>query len=285
MSKPKRPIVAICYDFDGTLSPGNMQEYNFFPGLGVKPRDFWREAGNRAKEHKGDHILSYMTLMIEKARAESNKVKIDRKSFERHGEGVDLFDGVDKWFGRISKFARKQNVKIEHYIVSSGLREMISGTKIARHFKKIYASAFMYDKHGVASWPILALNYTTKTQFLFRINKGISDEWDDKKINDYTPEWKRRIPFERMIYIGDGETDVPCMKLVKDQGGYSIAVYQPHSSKKKARARKLLKQDRVNFVAPADYLSRTPVDLQVKNVIRKIAAKAEVDNLQRKHGC
>lgn len=282
MSKPKRPVIAICYDFDGTLSPGNMQEYDFLKNLGVQPRAFWAEASKRAKEHAGDQILAYMTLMIEQAR--NKNVKFDKKTFLRSGAEVKLFRGVDKWFQRINAFGKKEGVVIEHYIVSSGLREMVEGTSIARYFRKIYASAFMYDQHDVAFWPILAVNYTTKTQFLFRINKGILDEWDNKKINDYTPEKDRPVPFERMIYIGDGDTDVPCMKLVKEQGGYSIAVFRPHSKIKKANVRKLLEQNRVNFVAPAEYVNNSPIDLQVKSVIRKIAVKADIDNRQKNCG-
>lgn len=275
MSKPKQPTIAICYDFDGTLSPGNMQEHSYFPSLDISPKDFWGRSKQRASDQEADEILAYMGLMIEKATRETG-VQITRNSFAQYGSSVSLFEGVVDWFTRITDFGKELSVKVEHYIISSGLKEMIEGTPIARHFKKIYASAFMYDQHGVAFWPAQAINYTTKTQFLFRINKGQLDAWDNSKINDFIAKDKRPVPFSRMIYIGDGATDIPCMKLVKDQGGYAVAVYQPRKTTKKRSAEKLRKEDRVNFVAPADYSAGSLMDKQVKAVIRKMAAEHAV---------
>ncbi|RLC08386.1 MAG: haloacid dehalogenase-like hydrolase [Deltaproteobacteria bacterium] len=272
----RKPTIAICYDFDGTLSPGNMQEYDFFPQLDIKPRNFWKEAKKRAKEQQGDSILSYMCLMIEKAVA-SGRVKITRKAFGDYGKQVKLFDGVVDWFKRVNEYGREKGASIEHYIISSGIREMIEGTPIAREFKKIYASAFWYDQHDVAKWPAQALNFTTKTQFLFRVNKGCLNEWDDVEVNKYVSERKRSIPFKRMIYIGDGTTDIPCMKLVKVQGGYSIAVYKPSTRGAKADAEKLLKENRVNFVLPADYTEGSPLDRKVKALIDMMVAEFIVE--------
>lgn len=271
MSKRKQPVIAICYDFDGTLSPGNMQEHSYFPELAISPKNFWSESKKRAKTHDADEILTYMRLMIEKATEESN-VRVTRASFADFGRRVSLFDGVREWFKRIDKYGKDNGVKIEHYIISSGIKEMIEGTPIARHFHKIYASAFMYNQHGVAYWPAQAINYTTKTQFLFRINKGQLDAWDNSRINTFIAKDARPIPFSRMIYIGDGATDIPCMKLVKAQGGYSIAVYQPRKKTKKLAADKLKEEDRVNFVALADYSLDGLIDKQVKAVIRKMVA-------------
>ncbi|MDD5458110.1 MAG: HAD family hydrolase [Phycisphaerae bacterium] len=271
MSKPKPVVIAICYDFDGTLSPGNMQEYNYIPSLNIKPADFWSQAEQHAKDQDADAILAYMNLMLEKA-TRSSGVRVTRKAFVDYGEQVELFAGVPDWFDRITEYGKKNGAKVEHFIISSGIKEMIEGTKIARKFKKIYASSFMYDQHDVAYWPAHAINYTTKTQFLFRINKGLLDTWDNSKINSYVEKSKRPVPFTRMVYIGDGSTDIPCMKLVKDQGGYSIAVYKPSSRRKKS-AEKLLKEDRVNFVASADYTEGSSIDLQVKAVITKMLAE------------
>jgi len=268
----KKPTIAICYDFDGTLSPGNMQEYDFFPQLGIKPGDFWKEAKERAKKQHGDSILAYMCLMIEKAVA-SGKVRITRKAFVDYGKQVELFDGVVDWFKRINEYGREKRANIEHYIISSGIREMIEGTPIFRKFKKIYASGFWYDQHDVAKWPAQALNFTTKTQFLFRINKGCLDEWDNVEVNKYVPENKRSVPFKRIIYLGDGTTDIPCMKLVKAQGGYSIAVYRPNTKGAKDAAKSLLKEDRVNFVLPADYTDGSALDKQVKAIIDMMVAE------------
>lgn len=275
MNKRKQPVIAICYDFDGTLSPGNMQEHSYFPELAITPRDFWGQAKARAKTHDADEILAYMRLMIEKA-TEDSKVRVTRDSFSDYGRRVSLFDGVTDWFARVNKYGREQGAKIEHYIISSGIKEMIEGTRIAKYFRKIYASAFMYDQHGVAYWPAQAVNYTTKTQFLFRINKGQLDAWDNSRINAFVPKGKRPIPFSQMIYIGDGSTDIPCMKLVKAQGGYSIAVYQPRKKTKKGSAEQLKKDDRVNFVAPADYSDNGLIDRQVKAVIRRMIADYDV---------
>lgn len=271
MSKKNKIRIAICYDFDGTLSPGNMQEYDYIPKLGLKTKEFWGKVKKRTMEQEADEILAYMRLMIEKATPES-KVKITREAFQKYGETVKLFEGVECWFRRINSFGKENNVIIEHYIISSGIKEMIEGTSISGEFKKIYASSFMYDQNGVAYWPSIAINYTTKTQFLFRINKGILDVWNNSGINAYTQKEKRPIPFSRMIYIGDGSTDIPCMKLVKDQGGYSIAVYKPKSRKLKT-ADSLLNEDRVNFVAGADYSDGSRLDLQIKAVIKKIVAE------------
>jgi len=270
MSKLRKPRMAICYDFDGTLASGSMQEYDFIPKLKMTSKGFWDEVGKRSRSQQADQIITYMCIMLEKALS-SNDVKITRDAFVNYGRTIDLFPGVRQWFKRIKRYAKRQGVILEHYIISSGIREMIEGTRIANEFKKIFASSFIYDQHNVARWPGLAINYTTKTQFLFRINKGVLNVWDNEKINKYIPKQNRPIPFTRMIYIGDGSTDVPCMKLVKDQGGYSIAVYKPNSWKKK-QAKNLLKEDRVNFVLPADYSSKKQLDRKVKAIIRKIAA-------------
>ena len=277
MSKTTKPRMAICYDFDGTLAAGNMQEYDYFPQLGIRPKDFWKDAGERAKKYGGDEILAYMCLMLEKANGNPELgVKITQKAFAEYAKNVILFNGVEEWFERINGYGKESGLVVEHYIISSGIREMIMGTTIAKRFKKIYASAFQYEQHGVAKWPILAINYTTKTQFLFRINKGLLDEWDNKAINAFLAKEARPIPFERMIYIGDGSTDVPCMRLVKDQGGHSIAVYKPKSKLSKQTAQRLHAEGRVNFVVPADYRENRELDRDVKLIVNKIASDIRI---------
>jgi hypothetical protein len=260
----KRPIVAICYDFDGTLSPKTMQEYNFIPKLGIKPKQFWSTVKKKAKEEDADEILTYMGLMLDLAER--------KKDFKAYGQDVKLFPGVEGWFKRINGYGRKKGVSIEHYIISSGIKEMIDGTKIKSKFKKVYASFFSYDDYFKAVRPALAINYTTKTQFLFKINKGILDVFDSEKVNTWIPKKVRRVPFERMIFVGDGMTDIPCMKLVKEEGGYSIAVYRSHVPKARKRSRDLLEQDRVNSIAPADYRYKKALDIRIKGVIDKIVA-------------
>lgn len=266
--------VAIVYDFDGTLAPGNMQEHSFIPKIGMTAKEFWSMAETLAKNNEADSVLTYMNLMIKKASAAD--VPIRKSDFEGHGKSVRLFKGVKTWFNRMNEYGRERGLKLEHYIISSGIKEMIDGTPISDNFVKIYASSFKYDVNGVADWPSLAINFTTKTQYLFRINKGALDVHDTKKINKFVPMKDRPLPFENMIYIGDGETDIPCFSLVKSLGGHSIAVYKPKTRGAKAKAAKLIKDERVNFIASADYSNRGSIDTIVKAVLDKIASDSKL---------
>lgn len=275
-----RPRVAICYDFDGTLSPGNMQEYGFFSALGKSAKGFWEESKKLVKDVGADPILAYMKLMLE--RAEEAKIKTRKQDFPEYGKTVEFFPGVEEWFKRINEYGKDRGLEIEHYIVSSGLKEIIEGTSIAKRFKKIYACSFVYNQNDVAVWPAVAVNYTTKTQFLFRINKGIENDSDHTTINQYIPEDDRPIPFSRMIYIGDGETDVPCMKLVKDKRGVSIAIYSTRKPEKRRLAEKLLADGRVNYIARADYSLDSQLDKVVKTVLDGFAAIVKLAKLSPK---
>lgn len=275
--KSSRTIIALCYDFDGTLSAGNIQEYSFIPRLQKSPREFWERTQQLAADEDADEILAYMRLMY--TEADKADIKIRKSDFMDFGKEVKLFKGLlpsggGDWFSDINSYARRLGAEIRHYIISSGIKEMIEGTPIADKFHKIYASSFMYDRYGAACWPALAVNYTTKMQFLFRINKGILEI--QKSINDFMPENERPVPFRRMIYFGDGSTDIPAMKLVKTQGGYSIAVHGA-SAKKRRSTQKLLSENRVNFVAEADYTPNSTLTKQVKRVIAKICAEREVE--------
>lgn len=274
----KNVPLAIVYDFDGTIAPGNIQERNFFPDIGMGKKKFWSEVSDIAKQHNADNILMYMYLMLKKA---EDKVKVRKVDFRKYGKILTFFDGITKysdskgmdrkgWFDRINMYGKDSNVKVEHYIISSGIKEMIEGTSIANKFKTIFASSFRYDQYGVAQGPALSVTYTTKTQYLFRINKGVLDVYDHSKINDFIAKEDRPIPFDNMIFVGDGETDVPCFRLVKEQGGHSIAVYKPKSSKSKST--KLKTDGRVNFVTRADYKEGSELDRIVKGIIDKIQA-------------
>ena len=207
--------IAIAYDFDGTLAPGNMQEHSFIPKLGINKEAFWKEANEKAMQQDMDEVLAYMQLMLQKA--DEKNIPITKKAFLDYGEKIVFYKGVDTFFDRINKFATEKNVKIEHHIISSGIRDIIKGTSIAHYFKNIFASGFVFNANDVAVWPALAINYTNKTQYLFRINKGINNSYDNSKINKFVEFDKRPIPFSRMIYLGDGETDVPAMKMIKYQ--------------------------------------------------------------------
>lgn len=270
MAKKKFIPMAICYDFDGTLSPGNMQEHNFLPALGMEAKDFWDEVKSLAKEQKSDEILAYMKLMIEHAHSKSLPVR--RSDFLALGAKLDFFPGVATWFARTRDYAHDKGIRLEHFIISSGLREMIEGTKIAGEFAAIYASGFMYDENGVAEWPALAVNFTTKTQFLFRINKGTREVYDNSIINAYVPKENRDIPFENIVYIGDGSTDIPCFRLVKQEGGYSIAVYPKGDEEAYKKVEKMISGGRVNLVAQADFSKDSAIERCVFACIDKVEA-------------
>jgi hypothetical protein len=265
MAEDKLVPVAICYDFDGTLAPGNMQEYDFIPAIGVSPEEFWTEAYELAKSSDADTILAYMRLMLKKATAAD--VRVTREAFRAFGSTVELFDGVASWFGRINGYAAERGARVEHYIISSGLREMIEGTRIAEEFSRIFASGFMYDANGAAVWPALAVNYTTKTQFLFRINKGSLEVYDNSLINKYVPRDQRPLPFSNMAYVGDGETDIPCFRLVKDEGGFAAAVYQLAKPGSREQAERIVAEGRAEIAVPADYTEGSAIDSAVKAFI------------------
>lgn len=238
---------------------------------------FWKEVREQCQQHSADNILVYMGLMLEKARAA--RVSVRKEDFSNYGQQLSFFNGVIDWFDRINRYGKETGLKVTHHIISSDIREMIRGTVIAKHFQDIYASSYCYDHHGVAEWPALALNYTTKTQYLFRINKGVHEVYEHSRINEYVRPDERPVPFANMVFIGDGETDIPCFRLVKEQGGHSIAVFRPHTASAKARSDQILRDGRVQFVAPADYSEGKMIDRVVKSIMEKIAAVEHLQSL------
>ena len=270
----KRSVAALLYDFDKTLCTRDMQEYSFIPDLGITADAFWGEADKLSRAGM-DKILAYMYLMLKKAREADRPIR--RENFVSMGRAIDLFPGVAEWFERITAYGLAQGVAVEHYIISSGLREIIEGSRIHDRFRKIYACEFHYDANGVADWPLVSVNYTTKTQFLFRINKGVLDTYDDEALNRFVPENERAVPFRNMVYIGDGLTDVPCMKLVKANGGHSIAVYRKGQ---KQKVDDLLIHNRVDFISPADYSEGRELDQLVKRIIDRMSV---VNDLVQRH--
>lgn len=275
----KKPIVALIYDFDGTLSPGNMQEFGFIQAVGKTADEFWTMSDGIAKGQDASNVLSYMKLMFDEARASG--IKLRREDFKKFGKHIGLFEGVRTWFKLVNDYGEAHGVKIEHYINSSGLKEIIEGNPIAHEFKHIYAGTFIYDENGEAVWPGIAVDYTAKTQFLFKISKGIFSAQDNKQVNASISEEFKRIPFSHMIYFGDGDTDVPCMKIVGMFGGHSIAVYDPMNEKKRATAAKLKRQGRVAFATPADYTEDSPTFKVVCAIIDKIKADATLADLAK----
>ena len=263
--------MALIYDFDGTLAPGNVQEGMFIPQIGMNKKEFWAEVNRLSREHQADGILMYMHLMLRKANEQ--RVRVLRSDFENLGKSVELYQGVPGWFDRINSYGLQSNIKIDHYIVSSGNAEIIEGTQIAGKFKAIYASRFIYDHNGVAEWPAQAINYTTKTQFLFRINKGAHDLSDNAAINRFVSPRDRPVPFPNMVYFGDGETDIPCFRLVKDLGGLSLAVFKPNTRGAREKAQQLVNDERVHHIIPANYCKDAELDKVVKAQIDYVAAR------------
>ncbi len=270
--------VALIYDFDGTLSPGNMQEYDFIPAVGKSNLEFWHEANTLAEEQDADQVLTYMARMLQAA--QSKGLSLRREAFRDSGRNVQFYNGVEQWFKRINDYGKQRGINILHYVNSSGLKEIIEGTAIAHEFKNIYACSFLYNIDGIAYWPAVAVNYTNKTQFIFKINKGVESVFDTKDVNRFMEESKRPVPFSRMIYIGDGTTDIPCMKLVKNFGGHSIAVYNPEEEGQRSVLNELIRDNRVNHVCPADYSDSSEIDTVVKTIIDKIVMDQRLAELE-----
>ena len=268
----KQPIVALVYDFDKTLSTDDMQNFSFIPSIGMEPDKFWEDTKALSDKTGMERILSYMYVMIEKCKEKG--IPLTKEFLNKLGKEVRLYDGVTTWFSRINSYAEELGVKVEHYIISSGNKEIIEGTSIAKEFKEIYACEFLYDDNEIAIWPKVTINYTSKTQFLFRISKGALNRTDDVKVNSRLDS--RRIPFENMMYLGDGLTDIPCMTLIKEKGGKSIAIY-PAGQKEKVSF--LFEDERVNYVCRGDYSANSNLEKIVKLFIQQISIS---DTLLRK---
>lgn len=274
----ERPIIAIMYDFDKTLCTKDMQDYSFIPSLQMQTGEFWSRANEFGYGAQMDGVLAYLYTMIEESKRRG--VPLTREMMVAHGKGIELFKGVKDWFDRINLYGAAQGVQVEHYVISSGLKEIIEGSGIADKFTKIFACEFLYDENGEALWPKTAVNYTNKTQFVYRINKGVLDISNDLDLNRSMPDDSKRVPFTNMIYIGDGLSDVPCMKMMKAYGGCAIAVYQEGN---KSKVEELLMGDRVDFIFPADYRKSGRLDKTVHNLIKKMAISDELtkENLRQ----
>ena len=266
----KNAKLALIYDFDKTLSPRDMQEFHYIKSLGYDdPADFWKECDTFAKKHNCDGILSYMYLMVRKNR------DLTRKKLIEEGKYIELYKGVSTWFKRINEYGKKHHIDVEHYVISSGLTDIIKGTSIASEFKKIYACSYVYDEEGKILWPSRVVNYTMKTQYLFRINKGVLMETNDEDLNSSTPETEKYIPITNMIYFGDGSTDVPSMKVVQQNGGVTIAVFGDGSQ---AKAEQLYADKRANFVVKADYSKGSRVEKIVQGIIDSLEARNRLED-------
>lgn len=269
----KKPILAICYDFDKTLSPDDMQAQGYIQSVNYEVSDFWKESNKLAADNDMDQNLAYMYMMRDKSRG---KLVFNKETLRDEGSKVKLFPGVKTWFDRINEYGTAKDVIVEHYIISSGLKEMIEGTEVAKHFKKIYASSFYYDDRGEAVWPAQVINYTNKTQFLFRIVKGVLDI-NNQEVNSHFEANQYHIPFRNMVYIGDSDTDIPCMKLVNVNGGHSIGVYNAET-KDKCKVFRMLDEDRIKYFAQADYTAGSKLEKLVKQIIDRTIANEKLED-------
>lgn len=268
-----KPILAICYDFDKTLSPDDMQAQGYIQSVNYEVSDFWKESNKLAADNDMDQNLAYMYMMRDKSRG---KLVFNKETLRDEGSKVKLFPGVKTWFDRINEYGTSKDVIVEHYIISSGLKEMIEGTEVAKHFKKIYASSFYYDDRGEDVWPAQVINYTNKTQFLFRIVKGVLDI-NNQEVNSHFEANQYHIPFRNMVYIGDSDTDIPCMKLVNVNGGHSIGVYNAET-KDKSKVFRMLDEDRIKYFSPADYTAGSKLEKLVKQIIDRTIANEKLED-------
>ncbi len=272
----KQNTIALVYDFDGTLSPQPMQEYTVLPELGEDPVAFWNECEKEAKEHNADSMLTYMRLLIEKM--DSSQRHLNKKALRELAKDIKYFPGVESWFDRINEHIHEMSggkIKVEHYIISAGLKEILDGVKISKHFRGMFASEYYFDDNEVAKFPTVVINDTSKVQYLFRINKGIVDI--NRSINDYMPENERPIPFSNIIYIGDGLTDVPCMTVTKNNGGYAVAVHKPDNVKSLSVCRKLAEGNRIDYFAPANYTKGKTLEKRVMLLLDLIVSNIRVE--------
>lgn len=274
----KRTKVALVYDFDETLSTTYMQDYFLIPELGMRPDDFWHEANSWSAENGVDQVTGSMYYFTQQAK--KCGFRLTKENLASCGNFVVFFKGVEEWFSRINKYGRFLDLDIEHYIISSGYEEIIEGCHIRQFFKDVYGCAFAYGEDGLPVWPARVVNYSGKVQYLSKINKGLG-KYDDKAVNEYLPDDKRRIPYSRIIYFGDGMTDIPSMKMVKNHGGTAIAVYKPHS-RHKEKAINLLRENRVNFALAADYREDKEIDTVIKTILNKIATERDLEILKKR---
>lgn len=269
-----KPIVAIMYDFDKTLSTTDMQNYTFIPSLGMTPAEFWGDTTKFSEKTGVERILSYMYMMV--AKAKEKNIKLTREFLKECGKDIKFYPGVTTWFKRINEYAESKGVTVEHYLVSSGTMEIVEGCSIYHNFTKAWGCEFYYDEEGVPVWPKLAINYTQKTQFYFRIAKGVVDVTNDNGVNEKTTS--RRIPYRNIVYMGDGMTDVACMTLVKQNGGHSIAIYPEKESDK---VRQLYQDGRTNFMCQADYSSGSDLEKMLKLIIDEVAILSSMDKKEK----
>lgn len=276
----EKNTIAFMYDYDETLSHGYMQDHSLIPMLGYEVDEFWREINEFGKRMNMDNVLAYLYKILEIAN--KRNISITKQRMFELGKGIRYFEGVTTWFDRINEFGESLGLNIEHYIISSGMKEIIEGTEIADKFKNIFACSYVYDENGKPIWPCIAINYTNKTQYLFRIRKNQMEDLNSSRVNEYIEEIDK-LPYKNMFYFGDGMTDVPCMKLLKTKGGNSFAVYDPSSEKAKQTSEKLFKDKRVDYKVKADYTEGSDLDKIVKSLLIKLSEENKIAQILNKN--
>lgn len=261
--------LAIMYDWDQTLSPKYMSEFGLIKPLGFScNEEYWNYCNNViTKKYNMENELSFLYSIIEGAKKQN--FNLNRDYMHEVGSRIEYYNGVEGWFDRINEFGKKHDVIVEHYIISSGIYEIIEGSKIFPKFTKVFASSFAYDSDGRPFWPAFSVNYTNKTQYIFRIKKNLIHDLNDDGAVNRKYRKKDSIPYSNMIYIGDGLTDIPCMKIIKEYGGNSICLYEKGGASEN-KAKTIKREGRVNFVAEADYSENSDIDKIVKHIIEKL---------------
>lgn len=258
--------LAIMYDWDQTLSPKYMSEFGLIKPFGFDNNtDYWDYCNNViTKKYNMENELAFLYSIVEL----SNKTKfpLNRKYLNEVGSQIEFYNGVLTWFDRINEFGKKHDVIVEHYIISSGIYEVIEGSRIFPYFKKVFASSFAYDDKGRPFWPAFSINYTNKTQYIFRIKKNLIDDLNNDGAVNSKYRKKDIIPYSNMIYVGDGLTDIPCMKIIKEYGGHSICLFE-EGMPSENKAKKIKREGRVNFIANADYAENSDIDKIIKKII------------------
>ena len=269
-----KPIVAIMYDFDKTLSTTDMQNYAFIPNLGMTPDEFWGETGKLSAKYEVERILSYMYCMLKFSKERG--IKVTKEYLRECGKNIKFYPGVSTWFKRINDYANEKGIKVEHYLVSSGTKEIVEGCSIVNEFTQVYGCEFLYDENGEACWPKMAINFTQKTQFFFRVAKGAIKPTDDAGVNEKSTD--HRVYYKNIIYVGDGMTDIPSMTLVKKNGGHSIAI---HPKDDKDTVQQIYDDNRCDFIVEADYSANGEMDKVVKMLIDLISVQEKLERKEK----
>jgi hypothetical protein len=272
MSAPQNTI-ALIYDYDQTLSPAYMQEEAIFPQFGIHADRFWKQCQALVREQNYDNELAYMKVLLD-------TLEMDRPTNEelrKLGAKLNFYPGLPEMFEEfqtelLSPEHKAYGITVEHYIVSSGLKVLLEGSRLAPYVKAIFGCEFGEDAQGRITFPKRAISHTQKTQFLFRINKGMLDLSED--VNDHMAPDLRPIPFPNMVYIGDGPTDVPCFTVMQRNGGKAIAVYNPNdptrSSFKKCYQLSA-HAERVKNIAPSDFRQGSHLRFLIEEMVQDIA--------------